>query len=716
MLNSRKVEGKSAEMQYEHSRRKVEQQLNSYKPNDCKLLESDINYLANWCTQIGIKLNDENTKIITYSHKTHNIKFQYSATNTFLQRPQCIMYLDIFIESELYFHHRTDNNTSSIANRTLRVSVKRFGRLLTSSRHDSHMRKSGESNPGVAAHFPALDGEVSVGDVLWRRWLVALHRLAPLLQLHVGEHGDEQDEDDEAHAAAHDEPQAACEHGAHAGPGAGRVARGHPWGVERPHLGAARRRRVCQLEGRLGGVASRRRRPPAAEAAHAHQVPRARQQTSYLRGPRTSLHHLAAHLHNDIHVMLTRHPLHNDIHVMHIRHNLHNDIHVMHIRHNLHNDIHVMHTRHHLHNDIHVMHTRHNLHNNIYVMHTRHNLHNDIHVMHIRHHLHCYTALRTQRHQVRFHNPLHIGAELTCQLSAATGRIHSPVVTPCRKEICYQAAGSLLLAVSSAGRVSKVLIVEDNEILQREKNNARLNESYLNSHNLPVLVDKETNHGLGRCAIDPKISRIHLSTSYDPITRIHSSVELQLVSHALEELDPIVYLRGNDDHIPCHLAWGKTGASINEQIAEARVHKVLWNIREGRGHGLRRGSNPALAWSRFGKTTENRNQDGRTGNRTRVLPQCRRGNGSTDRVAFLDGVVGDAVSVQAGVVSALPGHEYGEGLNVLYGDVEDDRRGAEGRRLQVEEEQTSQLRWLLAAQPAGRHAHQQLLVIVQPFP
>jgi len=55
------------------------------------------------------------------------------------------------------------------------------------------------------------------------------------------------------------------------------------------------------------------------------------------------------------------------------------------------------------------------------------------------------------------------------------------------------------------------------------------------------------------------------------------------------------------------------------------------------------------------------------------------------------------VSVKAGMISALPRYQNGEGLNVLNCELQDQRSGTEGVRVKIEEDETPELGWLLAS-------------------
>lgn len=58
-----------------------------------------------------------------------------------------------------------------------------------------------------------LQGEVSVSQVVSRAGLLTLRWLSLLLQLHVAEDRDQDEEHDDTHAAAHDQAEAARQDG-----------------------------------------------------------------------------------------------------------------------------------------------------------------------------------------------------------------------------------------------------------------------------------------------------------------------------------------------------------------------------------------------------------------------------------------------------------------------------------------------------------------------
>jgi hypothetical protein len=77
---------------------------------DCKLLQSDINSMQNWCFENGMTLNVGKTTIISFTRKTVGLHFHYKLSNNPISRSQCVKDLGILLDSnsKLYFHHHVD--------------------------------------------------------------------------------------------------------------------------------------------------------------------------------------------------------------------------------------------------------------------------------------------------------------------------------------------------------------------------------------------------------------------------------------------------------------------------------------------------------------------------------------------------------------------------------------------------------------------------------
>lgn len=177
-----------------------------------------------------------------------------------------------------------------------------------------------EARAGVVRPVAALQREVTVGHVLGRirgQGLLALGRRPLLLHLHVAEHGDEDDEDDEAHAAADDQAEPAGQDAGEAAALArGRLADDRVGRVEGAHLRAAAHRRVHhdQVGRALDHVVLGRGVPgvevlgdggaPAAQAEHADQVARVRGELGQPDRARLRVQQLAAHLETSLLLML----------------------------------------------------------------------------------------------------------------------------------------------------------------------------------------------------------------------------------------------------------------------------------------------------------------------------------------------------------------------------------------------------------------------------
>jgi hypothetical protein len=76
--------------------------------DDCKLLQHDIKSVHNWCLGNGMKINLGKTTIISFSHKTNSIYFNYKLCNNLVTCSQCVKDLGVLLDCKLYFHQHTD--------------------------------------------------------------------------------------------------------------------------------------------------------------------------------------------------------------------------------------------------------------------------------------------------------------------------------------------------------------------------------------------------------------------------------------------------------------------------------------------------------------------------------------------------------------------------------------------------------------------------------
>jgi hypothetical protein len=75
---------------------------------DCKALQVDIDAVRQWCSENGMELNIQKTKIISFTRKTKSINFKYFVKDVLILRAECIKDLGVMLESKLYFHWRVD--------------------------------------------------------------------------------------------------------------------------------------------------------------------------------------------------------------------------------------------------------------------------------------------------------------------------------------------------------------------------------------------------------------------------------------------------------------------------------------------------------------------------------------------------------------------------------------------------------------------------------
>jgi hypothetical protein len=72
-------------------------------PQDCNLLQFDINSVQGWCIANSVKLNISKTKVISFSIET-NVVIDYKLCEYPIMRTDTIKVLRAFIKAELHFH------------------------------------------------------------------------------------------------------------------------------------------------------------------------------------------------------------------------------------------------------------------------------------------------------------------------------------------------------------------------------------------------------------------------------------------------------------------------------------------------------------------------------------------------------------------------------------------------------------------------------------
>jgi hypothetical protein len=79
--------------------------------HDCKLLQSDINSIQNWCFENGMTLNVGKTTIISFTRKTVGFHFNYKLIIPYYA-PTVLKILGVLLDSKLYLHHHVDYKSS----------------------------------------------------------------------------------------------------------------------------------------------------------------------------------------------------------------------------------------------------------------------------------------------------------------------------------------------------------------------------------------------------------------------------------------------------------------------------------------------------------------------------------------------------------------------------------------------------------------------------
>jgi hypothetical protein len=74
-------------------------------PEDCNLLQSDINSIQGWCTVNYMKLNISKTKVMSFSRKTNILIYEYKLCQSSITRTDSIEDLGVFLDYKLHFHN-----------------------------------------------------------------------------------------------------------------------------------------------------------------------------------------------------------------------------------------------------------------------------------------------------------------------------------------------------------------------------------------------------------------------------------------------------------------------------------------------------------------------------------------------------------------------------------------------------------------------------------
>jgi hypothetical protein len=75
-----------------------------YSPQDCYLLQSDINSVEGWCTANCMKLNIGKTRVISFSRKPNALIYDYKLCQSPITRSPSIKDLGVYIDNKLHFH------------------------------------------------------------------------------------------------------------------------------------------------------------------------------------------------------------------------------------------------------------------------------------------------------------------------------------------------------------------------------------------------------------------------------------------------------------------------------------------------------------------------------------------------------------------------------------------------------------------------------------
>ena len=76
---------------------------------DCTLLQSDTGYIRVWyAVAYSVKLTNHKARDVTFVRKMNAINYDYKLCEINITRTDCIKDLEVFLDSELLFHHHVD--------------------------------------------------------------------------------------------------------------------------------------------------------------------------------------------------------------------------------------------------------------------------------------------------------------------------------------------------------------------------------------------------------------------------------------------------------------------------------------------------------------------------------------------------------------------------------------------------------------------------------
>jgi hypothetical protein len=75
---------------------------------DCKSLQVGTDSVHQWCGENCMELNIQKSNIISFTHKTNSIHFNYHVRDVLVLRSYCKKALGVMLESKFYFHHHVE--------------------------------------------------------------------------------------------------------------------------------------------------------------------------------------------------------------------------------------------------------------------------------------------------------------------------------------------------------------------------------------------------------------------------------------------------------------------------------------------------------------------------------------------------------------------------------------------------------------------------------
>jgi hypothetical protein len=99
---------------------------------DFRCLQAAIHSVHKWCLENCMKLNTQETYVISFTRKTNSIHFDFRLGNIVITRTDCVKDLGVWLDNKLYFYHHINYIISKLLGHInfIRYNFSSLDRLL----------------------------------------------------------------------------------------------------------------------------------------------------------------------------------------------------------------------------------------------------------------------------------------------------------------------------------------------------------------------------------------------------------------------------------------------------------------------------------------------------------------------------------------------------------------------------------------------------------